>query len=93
MWKNVPAPATVTPCSLRNRGVVWGSKASANSSRQPVSRLENNQSWPPMWVNGNTIALRSSPVIASRSHMPMADAMIVASVCLAPFGSAVVPDV
>jgi hypothetical protein len=48
---------------------------------------------PPMWVNGNTSALRSASVRARRSAMARAAAAMVWSVCCAPFGSAVVPEV
>ena len=73
--------------------VVFGSNASTTSCEQPVIIAVYNQVMPPMWVNGNTIALRSSEVIASARFMPFDDAFTVASVCCAPLGSAVVPDV
>ena len=53
----------------------------------------NSQPIPPMCVNGNTIALRSSGVISSTRSIAYADAPTVLSVWRAPFGSAVVPDV
>ena len=60
---------------------------------KPYTRALNSHPMPPMWVNGNTTAFTSASVISSRSHMPTALALIVLSVCSAPFGSAVVPDV
>ncbi len=70
-----------------------GSKVSVRISALPNIRLVNSQVTPPMWVKGNTSAARSSSMTARRRPMPRATAAIDASVCWAPFGSAVVPDV
>ncbi len=48
---------------------------------------------PPMWVKGKTTAFLSASVTSRQAFMPRALARIVRSVCCAPFGSAVVPDV
>jgi NitT/TauT family transport system substrate-binding protein len=47
----------------------------------------------PRQLKGKTIALRSSASISRAASIPSADALTVWSVCCAPFGSAVVPDV
>ena len=56
-------------------------------------RLEKSHVIPPVWVNGNTRALRSSGTRPRAAFMATAAAAMVASVCRAPLGSAVVPDV
>ncbi len=48
---------------------------------------------PPMWVKGKTSAETSSARMSRHSAMASAEAMTVRSVWVAPFGSAVVPDV
>ncbi len=93
MWNGVPAPARVTPSRCSTGIVVAGSKASMTTVLKPTIIELNSQPIPPMCVNGNTSALTSPGSIASAFVMPYADAMIVRSVCCAPFGSAVVPDV
>ena len=52
-----------------------------------------SQPIPPMWVNGNTSADTSSSRMSRHSAMANAEAATVRSVWVAPFGSAVVPDV
>ena len=83
----------VTPSRANTSGVRCGSNPSMRMFAPPVSRLENSQVMPPMWVNGKARPLRSRWPKSSRSDMPRAVIMMVASVCCAPFGSAVVPDV
>src|SRR5512132_250222 len=61
--------------------------------RQPLISAAINQLMPPRCANGNANALRSSGVINNRRHI---DCVIVATDecrCMAPFGSAVVPEV
>ena len=70
-----------------------GSNASVISSVQPVSREAISQPIPPMWVKGKTRADTSSARMSRHSAMARAEAITVRSVCGAPFGSAVVPDV
>ena len=70
-----------------------GSNASVQIEAEPTSRKPNSDWIPPTWVNGNTIAKRSAGVVSNASFTPRAAAATVASVCIAPFGSAVVPDV
>ena len=61
--------------------------------RSPSMSVENSQLIPPMWVNGKTSALRSSAVSSSAVAHARRGRLIVPSVCWAPLGSAVVPDV
>ena len=73
--------------------VLAGSNRSMYTVGNPTARALKSQPMPPMWVNGNTTALRSWSVTSRHAFMPSALARIVRSVCWAPFGSAVVPDV
>ena len=93
MWKGVPEPASVTLSLDRTSGVSVGWNDSMRMSEHPVCRALNNQVMPPMWVNGNTSAARSRLFASRRWDMPRATAAIDASVCFAPLGSAVVPEV
>ncbi len=93
MWNAVPAPAIVTRCFSRTGIVVTGTKPSTSTCWYPPISPANSQPIPPMCVNGNTIALRSSGTISSTRFIACADAPTVLSVCRAPFGSAVVPEV
>ena len=93
MWNGVPAPAMVTSCSWMSAMVFAGSKRSMYTVGKPTTRALNSQPMPPMWVNGNTTAFRSGSVTSRHAFIPRALARIVRSVCCAPFGSAVVPDV
>ena len=73
--------------------VVAGLNASTTRLALPSCSDENSQMIPPMWVNGKTRAWRSSASSWTRSLMETAAAATVPSVCRAPLGSAVVPDV
>ena len=63
-----------------------------NTIRQARCRAAQVMAMPPMWVYGKgmlTTSVESSPM----RTVPLAEAMTEASVCLQPFGSAVVPIV
>ena len=83
----------VTSCSWMSAIVLAGSNRSMYTVGNPTASALNSHPMPPMWVNGNTTALRSRSVTARQAFMPRALARMVRSVCCAPFGSAVVPDV
>ena len=70
-----------------------GSNASVTSRVQPVSSEASSQPMPPMWVKGKTRAETSSSRRSRHSDMATAEAITVRSVWVAPFGSAVVPEV
>ncbi len=71
-----------------------GSKASVRIMVKPAARQAVSQVvQPPMWAKGKTTAARSASFASSRSAMPSPAASTPASVCRAPFGSAVVPEV
>ena len=70
-----------------------GSNDSVMSSRHPVNSAAISHPIPPMWVNGNTRPETSSGPMSRHSDMASAEAITVRSVCWAPLGSAVVPDV
>ena len=93
MWNGVPAPAIVTSCSWMRATVLAGSKRSMYTVGKPTARALKSQPMPPMCVKGNTTALRSWSVTSRQAFMPRALARMVRSVCWAPLGSAVVPDV
>ncbi len=73
--------------------VLAGSKRSMYTVGNPTTRALKSHPIPPMWVKGNTTALRSASVTSRQAFIPSALARMVRSVCWAPFGSAVVPDV
>ena len=83
----------VTRSRLSTATVRSGSNISMMMLAPPVIRLEHSQMGPAMWVKGKARAPRSSGPKSRQATMPRAAAMIVASVCWAPLGSAVVPDV
>src|SRR2546423_15500619 len=93
MWNGVPAPANVTSFCASDGGVACASKPSVTIIVQPKASALKMYTAPATWVKGNTQPMRSASVTSSRSHMPTAAALMVASVCCAPLGSAVVPDV
>ena len=89
----MPDPASVTPSASSTPVTVSGTKDSNSTLRQPVWRLVTSQVIPPMWGNGKARAFTSASETSRRSAMPRATAATVASVCWAPLGSAVVPEV
>ena len=89
----VPEPARVTSLAARKAGVATGSNASVIRRRHPVNRAAISQPMPPMWVKGKTRAETSSGPMSRHSDMASAEAITVRSVCWAPLGSAVVPEV
>ncbi len=93
MWNGVPEPARVTSLAARNPGVVAGSNTSVVSRLHPVNSAAISQPMPPMWVNGKMRADTSSDRMSRHSAMARAEAITVRSVCGAPLGSAVVPEV
>ncbi len=93
MWNGVPAPASVMSWRASIGMVSAGTNVSVRIRRAPVSNELINHTCPPMWEKGNTIATLSSPVIARPSIIVSAAASTLRSVCCAPLGSAVVPDV
>ena len=58
-----------------------------------MNRAAISQPMPPMWVKGKMRADTSSERMSRHSAMARAEAMTVRSVCGAPLGSAVVPEV
>ena len=92
-WKTVPAPASVTPSSARKSTVVTGSKDSTQMQRQPTISALKSKLEPPMWANGKTMAMRSSPLMRRRSTRIAATVPSVPSLCSTPLGSEVLPDV
>ena len=50
MWNGVPALPSVMPSRWRYGMVTAGTNASVRTSRAPVMRLVNIQTWPPTWV-------------------------------------------
>src|SRR5580765_7954260 len=68
-------------------------KASIKMMRQPLINAAMSQLMPPRCANGKARALRSSGVIARRWHIECVIAATDECRCIAPLGSAVVPDV
>ena len=91
--KAVPAPATVTPWRRSTSTVGAGSNASTTIAAAPVMSRLKSVAIPPTCVNGNTRPNRSPGTRSSARFTPRALAPTVTSVCFAPLGSAVVPDV
>ncbi len=93
MWNGVPAPGCVQFSDDRNAVVVEGSNAASHSNVAPLCNAVNSHVKPPIWGNGNTNAGLSPSWTSKRSPILSPIAAIDASVCFAPLGSAVVPDV
>lgn len=86
-------PSTVGRCAATRSGEVAGSHASTSSSLPPARSTADSMLTPPMWASGHGIAMTSSGPTRWACTIPLDEAMIEASVCRAPLGSAVVPEV
>ena len=88
----MPAPAWVTPWRASSGITLFGSKIATATCAKPASRPAISHPIPPTCVSGNTNACRSSGCRSSTRTRPLKLAIRLASVCCAPFGSAVVPE-
>ena len=76
-----------------NTGLRVASNASMSTKRMPVVSATPSMQTPPMCATGNAIGYTSAAVGSNWSSQAFVPAITDGSVCHAPFGSAVDPDV